>query len=122
MENIIIGLHVLVALTIIGLILLQQGKGATAGASFGGGASQTVFGSQGGGGFFAKITAVLAFIFFVTSFSLTIIAKNQSAITLEAPAGVPQAEELFPASTVDIPEADASLDEPTLDIPTVDDS
>lgn len=52
MENIVIAVHVLVALSIIGLVLLQQGKGAEAGASFGGGASQTVFGSQGGGDFF----------------------------------------------------------------------
>jgi preprotein translocase subunit SecG len=80
MENIVIIVHVLVALSIIGLVLLQQGKGAEAGASFGGGASQTVFGSQGGGDFFSKLTAVLAVVFFVTSFSLAIIAKNQSVV------------------------------------------
>ncbi len=47
-------------------------------AAFGAGASQTVFGSQGGGDFFSKLTAVLAAVFFVTSFSLAIIAKNHS--------------------------------------------
>lgn len=80
MESIVIIVHVIVALAIIGLILLQQGKGAEAGASFGGGASQTVFGSQGGGNFFAKITGLLAFVFFVTSFSLAVIAKNNASI------------------------------------------
>lgn len=93
MESIIIAAHILIALAIIGLILLQQGKGAEAGASFGGGASQTVFGSQGGGNFFAKLTAILAFLFFVTSFSLTILAKNQS-VTSIVEEGVPVVEEL----------------------------
>lgn len=80
MENSVILFHVVVSLAIIGLILLQQGKGAEAGASFGGGASQTVFGSQGGGNFFAKVTGVLAVIFFATSFSLAIIAKNKASV------------------------------------------
>lgn len=75
----------------IGLILLQQGKGAEAGASFGGGASQTVFGSQGGGNFFAKVTAVLAVVFFITSFSLAIIAKNKASVTTVEP-GIPVIE------------------------------
>jgi preprotein translocase subunit SecG len=95
MENIVIVVHVLVALAIIGLVLLQQGKGAEAGASFGAGASQTVFGSQGGGDFFSKLTAVLAAVFFVTSFSLAIIAKNHSVVASdESYLGVPAVEEV----------------------------
>jgi preprotein translocase subunit SecG len=95
MENIVIVVHVLVALSIIGLVLLQQGKGAEAGASFGGGASQTVFGSQGGGDFFSKLTAVLAVVFFVTSFSLAIIAKNQSVVGADDDyLGVPAIEQI----------------------------
>jgi preprotein translocase subunit SecG len=82
METIVIVVHLLVALGIIGLILMQQGKGAEAGASFGGGASQTVFGSQGGSNFFAKATAILAFVFFATSFSLAIIAKEKTSINV----------------------------------------
>jgi preprotein translocase subunit SecG len=81
MENIVIIVHIIVALAIIGLVLLQQGKGAEAGASLGGGASQTVFGSQGGGNFFVKVTAILAAVFFATSFSLAIIAKNNSSVS-----------------------------------------
>ena len=91
METIVIVVHLLVALAIIGLILMQQGKGAEAGASFGGGASQTVFGSQGGSDFFAKATGVFAFIFFATSFSLAVIAKDKTTIGVEA--GVPSVVE-----------------------------
>jgi preprotein translocase subunit SecG len=80
METIVTVVHLLVALAIIGLILMQQGKGAEAGASFGGGASQTVFGSQGGSNFFAKATAVFAFVFFATSFTLAVIAKEKTEI------------------------------------------
>ncbi len=94
METIVIVVHLLVALGIIGLILMQQGKGAEAGASFGGGASQTVFGSQGGSNFFAKATAVLAFVFFATSFSLAIVAKNKTGIPVDS--GIPVVEQAAP--------------------------
>jgi preprotein translocase subunit SecG len=70
MEQIILIFHFVVAVALIGLILIQQGKGAEAGASFGAGASQTVFGSSGGWNFFSKATAILATVFFVTSVSL----------------------------------------------------
>jgi preprotein translocase subunit SecG len=82
MEQIILGIHVLTAVAIIALILLQQGKGAEAGASFGSGASQTVFGSGGSGNFFTKATAFCATLFFVTSFSLAIVSKNKAAVEL----------------------------------------
>ncbi len=80
MNNIVLILHLLIAVAIIGLILLQQGKGADAGASFGSGASQTVFGSGGSWNFFSKITAILAAMFFATSFALAIMAKNDAGI------------------------------------------
>ena len=66
MESIIVTVHIVLAVIIIGLILIQQGKGAEAGASFGGGASQTVFGSQGSTSFLTRSTAVLVTAFFVT--------------------------------------------------------
>ena len=78
MEALILVLHVLAAVAIIALVLLQQGKGADAGASFGGGASQTVFGSQGGSSFFGKMTAVFALVFFLTSFGLAFFASEQA--------------------------------------------
>ena len=80
MEKFILIFHFLVAVALIGLILIQQGKGAEAGASFGAGASQTVFGSGGGWNFFSKMTALLATIFFVTSVSLAGTAKNKTVI------------------------------------------
>lgn len=81
MEQIILIFHFVVAVALIGLILIQQGKGAEAGASFGAGASQTVFGSDGGWNFFSKVTAILATIFFVTSVSLAIVAKNRTVVS-----------------------------------------
>lgn len=80
MEQIILVFHFLIAVGLIGLILLQQGKGAEAGASFGSGASQTMFGSSGSWNFFSKMTAVLATVFFATSISLALVAKNRSAV------------------------------------------
>lgn len=78
MEQLILIFHVLIALGIVGLILLQQGKGASMGASFGSGSSQTVLGSQGGGNMLTKSTAILATLFFVTSFALAIQAKEKA--------------------------------------------
>lgn len=77
-EQIILVVHVLVAIAIVALILLQQGKGADAGASFGGGGSQTVFGPTGGGNVLTRATAILATVFFITSFSLAIYAKQKA--------------------------------------------
>jgi preprotein translocase subunit SecG len=79
-ETAIIVVHLLVCLALIGLILLQQGKGAEAGASFGGGASQTVFGSQGSGNFLTRSTSWLAVVFFVTSISLAFVAKEKASV------------------------------------------
>ncbi|MBQ0720733.1 MAG: preprotein translocase subunit SecG [Gammaproteobacteria bacterium] len=80
MEKVILVVHLLTAFAIIGMILLQQGKGADAGASFGSGASQTLFGSAGTWNFFSKTTAILATLFFATSFGLAVIAKNSAGI------------------------------------------
>ncbi|HLD17145.1 MAG TPA: preprotein translocase subunit SecG [Coxiellaceae bacterium] len=77
LQPILLILHVLVALSIVGLVLLQQGKGATAGANFGGGASNSMFGSQGAMPFLVKVTVILAVIFFVTSISLTHLAAKE---------------------------------------------
>ncbi len=80
METLIILLHILIAVAIIAFVLLQQGKGAEAGASFGAGASQTLFGSTGTWNFFSRLTAVLALLFFLSSFALAVIARNLSLI------------------------------------------
>ena len=80
MEQIILVAHLLVALAIIGLIMLQQGKGADMGASFGAGASQTLFGSDGSGNVLTKATAWLVVLFFSTSFGLALIANQKTVV------------------------------------------
>ena len=80
METFVLVLHVVIALAIIGLIMLQQGKGAVMGASFGSGSSQTIFGAVGSGNLFSRLTAILVAIFFVTSSSLAILSKHKSKI------------------------------------------
>ena len=70
LQNLITVLHGILCLAIIGLVLLQRGKGADAGAGFGAGASGTVFGARGSATFFSKLTAVLATLFFMTSITL----------------------------------------------------
>ena len=76
--NVLIVLHVAVALGIIGLVLLQHGKGADMGSGFGGGASGSLFGATGSANFLSRSTAVLAAIFFVLSLALAWVATNRS--------------------------------------------
>ena len=102
METLVLVLHILVALGMIALILLQQGKGAEAGASFGAGASSTVFGATGSANFLTKSTAVLTTIFFITSLTLAIFAKHnaQSLYSLTAPTSTPATSAPAPVTTV----------------------
>ncbi len=126
METLILIVHVLVALALIGLIMLQQGKGAETGASFGSGASQTVFGSQGSGNFLTRTTAILATVFFVTSIGLAMIAKDKAnALTSSTISGIP-AEVSVPAGEVSAPTSDVpEVGDSTVDsseVPVVDSS
>lgn len=93
-ETLILIVHVLIALALVILVLLQRGKGADAGAAFGGGSSQTVFGSAGGVGFMVKMTALLAAVFFATSFALAVYAKQRAEVGPES--GIPSVEETVP--------------------------
>jgi len=70
MEKVFFIVHIIVCVSLVGLILIQQGKGAETGASFGSGASQTVFGSQGSANFITRSTAVMATTFFITCLTL----------------------------------------------------
>lgn len=72
-------LQVVVAVALIGIILVQHGKGADAGAAFGSGSSSTVFGSQGSGNFMTKVTTILAVIFLSNSLFLAYLATQNSA-------------------------------------------
>ena len=75
--NVVIVLHVLVAIAIIGLVLLQHGKGADMGSGFGGGASSSLFGATGSANFLSRASAVVATLFFLTSLGLAYIATNK---------------------------------------------
>ena len=114
MEQIILVVHLIVALAIIGLIMLQQGKGADMGASFGAGGSQTLFGSDGSGNVLTRATSWLVVLFFASSFSLALLANQKSApvddLDLEIPASVTtQAQEAveseFPVLEEEVPVA-----------------
>lgn len=77
MYQLLLVVHVLIAALVIGLVLIQHGKGADIGAAFGSGASNTLFGSQGTGGFLFKLTGGLALGFFVTSLLLSSMVASQ---------------------------------------------
>ena len=97
-------LQILVALTVIGVVLLQHGKGADMGASFGGGSSQTLFGARGSATFLSRVTAVLATLFFITSLGLAYLSAHprslQSVTEIVRPAApaapVPQSPSTVP--------------------------
>lgn len=78
MFTVLLAVHIIIAIVMVGLILLQHGKGADAGASFGAGAAGTVFGAAGSANFMTRATAVLATIFFVTSLALAWYAQRQA--------------------------------------------
>lgn len=113
MYQAIIVIHVLVALSIIGLVLLQQGKGADAGAGFGGGASNTLFGARGSASFLTRTTAILAAMFFTTTLFLAYLGGKQDnkaqdlmdiPASTQGPADLPVLnEQPKPADKSDIP-------------------
>jgi preprotein translocase subunit SecG len=78
MEIVILVLHVVAALGICGLVLLQHGKGADVGAAFGSGSAGSVFGSAGSANFLSRATAILALVFFLTSLGLTYFSSRKS--------------------------------------------
>ncbi len=78
MEIAILVVHVIAAMVVIGLVLLQHGKGADMGAAFGSGASGSLFGSTGSANFLSRATAILAAVFFVTSLGLTYLSAGKT--------------------------------------------
>lgn len=93
MEQLLLAFYVLLSVGIVALILLQQGKGADIGASFGAGASQTVFGSAGAGNALTRGTAILATLFFLASVGLAVLAKHKAEAAREGGIPVPVAAE-----------------------------
>lgn len=100
LQTLLLALQVLCAVSLIGFILIQHGKGADAGAAFGSGASTTVFGAQGSGNFLTKTTTALAVVFLLNSLALAWIAKERSLearqVTFAIDAEVPASEEAAP--------------------------
>jgi preprotein translocase subunit SecG len=109
METLILVLHVLTAICMIGLVLMQQGKGADMGAAFGSGSAGSLFGSSGSANFLSRSTAALATLFFVTSMGLTYISFEKAApqgVMTTVPADVD------PARAIPVPSDDAGAATP----------
>ncbi len=81
MFTFLLGVHVLVCVILIGIVLVQGGKGAELGSAFGGGSSQTLFGGRGAATFLGKATTIVAVIFMITSLLLAIISVRQSSVS-----------------------------------------
>jgi preprotein translocase subunit SecG len=98
LQTILLVAQVLIAISLIGMILIQHGKGADAGAAFGSGASSTVFGSQGSSNFLTKATAILVFLFLANSLTLAYLASKsmtvQESLMLRTEQITQQGEEL----------------------------
>lgn len=112
--SIVLTIHVLVGLGIIALVLMQHGKGADAGAAFGGGASGSVFGSSGSANFLSRTTAILAAVFFLTSLGLSYLSNGKAV----KPSSVMQdAAVTAPASAGEAAPAGAAGDSKAQSIP-----
>ena len=109
MYEIFLVVYLITALALIGMVLIQQGKGADMGSSFGAGASATVFGSSGAGNFMTKTTTVLAGVFFVLSIILGNLTANQIKKTDEWSdlSTVPAVETIVAPGTEDVPVSDS---------------
>ncbi|MCW8907206.1 MAG: preprotein translocase subunit SecG [Sedimenticola sp.] len=108
MHTILVVVHLFLALGVIGLVLMQHGKGADAGAAFGSGSSGTVFGAAGSANFLSRATAVLATLFFLTSLGLAWFAMQ----SVERPGLMTEPQ----APAIEIPAAPPA---PTSEVPTV---
>ena len=103
--TVVIVLHVLVALTIIGLVLLQHGKGADMGSGFGGGSSGSLFGATGSANFLSRTTGALATVFFLTSLGLAYFATHKPKVSGSIMDAVKSEQ---PQATKDAPAAPAA--------------
>ena len=134
MFTILIVVQVCLALGVIGLVLIQHGKGADMGAAFGSGASATVFGSSGSGSFLSRVTSILAALFFLNSLLLAMpfinsagsgggsIAERVQAIEVPAQeeaavAEKVQVEEKSPVAASDLPELPTEGEQGPADLP-----
>ncbi len=114
----LIVLHILISIALIGLVLIQRGRGADIGAAFGSGASQTVFGARGSASFLTRATGVLAALFFVSSLALAYFysqkTERRSVTEMTAPVSGDEAP-TGPADLPSLPDETSSSSEETLD-------
>ena len=102
MQSLALVIHVVLAVVVIGLVLIQHGKGADAGAAFGSGASATVFGARGSASFLTRATTLMAALFFVTSLFLFYLAANRDN-AIRSVTDTPGFVEEAPAAPSDLP-------------------
>jgi preprotein translocase subunit SecG len=117
--NIVIGMHVVVALVIIGLVLLQHGKGADMGSGFGSGSSGSLFGATGSANVLSRATAVLATVFFLTSLGLAYLATSKPRTgggVLDAVKSEQKAGDTAPDKAKEMPK-EAAKEAPKSDVP-----
>jgi len=119
MEVLILVVHIIAALSIIGLVLLQHGKGADMGAAFGSGSAGSVFGSSGSANFLSRTTAIMAAIFFISSISLTVFTSKktdhkgvmtqpvESSPASSLPSQIPTPPAAVPGAAVPVPSTPA---------------
>ena len=102
MQSLALVIHVVLAVGVIGLVLIQHGKGADAGAAFGSGASATVFGARGSASFLTRATTILVALFFATSIFLFYLAAHRDG-SVRSVTDVPGLVEEAPAVSTDLP-------------------
>ena len=109
--SLLLTVHIIVALVIIGLVLMQHGKGADMGAAFGSGASGSLFGSSGSANFLSRLTGGLAAVFFVTSLSLAYVASNQPKTSGSVMQDAVQSQTVTPATSSAVEPSSATVDQ-----------
>ncbi len=102
MQSLALVFHVVLAVGVIGLVLIQHGKGADAGAAFGSGASATVFGARGSASFLTRATTILVALFFTTSIFLFYLAAHREG-GIQSVTDAPGLVEEAPAASTDLP-------------------
>lgn len=113
---IVLSIHILVGLGVIGLVLLQHGKGADMGAAFGSGASGSLFGASGSANFLSRATAILAAVFFVTSLGLSYLSNKRPAAPDSVMQTLPVPAPAGGAATVPLPSGDTPTEKPAASV------
>ena len=109
MNSFLLIIQVILSISLIGLVLIQHGKGADAGAAFGSGASSTIFGARGSGNFLSRVTTIIAILFFIVCMALAYISSQQSRSTA-----------VFDSVTTQQPETTQTLSPQGSDLPPAD--